>query len=82
MTHATTIQIDVDTRKRLGSFREYNRETYDEILNKLMKVFEMVRSEGKVNEETKRDIAIARAEFAAGKTVSTKEILRKLEAKA
>ena len=56
MTHATTIQIDVDTRKRLGGFKEYSRETYDEILNKLMKVFEMARSEGKFNKKFLKEI--------------------------
>lgn len=32
----TTIQIDVSTRKRLGELKEYSRETYNDVLSKLL----------------------------------------------
>jgi len=37
----TSIQISPRTRTRLAKFKEYGRETYDEVLNKLMSIVEL-----------------------------------------
>lgn len=74
----TSIQISPETRARLTKFKEYTRETYDEVLNKLMSIAELVRKEGELSDETLEDIAEARKQYAGGKTFSTKEVLEKL----
>ena len=56
----TTIQIEKDTLDKLKNFKEYNRESYNEVINKLMKFKEMV--EPKLTEQTKKDIDEARKE--------------------
>jgi flagellar motor component MotA len=74
----TSIQISPETRARLTKFKEYTRETYDEVLNKLMSIAELVRKEGELSDETLEDIAEARKQYAGGKTFSTKKVLEKL----
>jgi DNA-binding TFAR19-related protein (PDSD5 family) len=74
----TSIQISPETRARLTKFKEYTRETYDEVLNKLMSIAELVRKEGELSDETLKDISEARKQYAGGKTFSTKEVLEKL----
>ncbi|MBI5036158.1 hypothetical protein HZC09_02330 [Candidatus Micrarchaeota archaeon] len=78
--NVTTVQISTDTRKKLGSFRDYPRETYDEIIHKMMVVFEKIRNEGELSEETLGDIREAERQYSGGKGISTKELLKKLEA--
>lgn len=79
MTEQTTIQVRKETRERLLSFKEYARETYDEILNKLMGVFEAVRDE-KLSEEEFERIEEGRRDIKEGRVHSTKELLKRLGA--
>ena len=60
MQMATTIQIEKDTLNKLKTFKEYGRESYNEVINKLMKLKEMY--EPKLTEQTDRDIDEARKE--------------------
>ena len=60
MHMATTIQIEKDTLNKLKTFKEYSRESYNEIINKLMKLKEMI--EPKLTKETKKDTDEARKE--------------------
>ena len=60
MQMATTIQIEKDTLNKLKTFKEYGRESYNEVINKLMKLKEMY--EPKLTEQTNKDIDEARKE--------------------
>ena len=60
MQMATTIQIEKDTLNKLKTFKEYGRESYNEVINKLMKLKEM--HELKLTEQANRDIDEARKE--------------------
>ncbi len=60
MQMPTTIQIEKDTLNKLKTFKEYGRESYNEVINKLMKLKEMY--EPKLTEQTDRDIDEARKE--------------------
>lgn len=77
MAELTTIQIQKETREKLLSLKEYTRETYDEILNKLMKVFEMAEKE-QLSEEAIKGIEEGRKDVREGRVLSTKELLRRL----
>jgi len=68
----TTIQISKHTLGRLKDFKEYSKESYEEVINKLMKLKEMVEPE--LTEQTKKDIDEARKE----KGISLSEAIKKL----
>ena len=40
MEGLTSIQVNKSTLNKLKNFKDYKRETYDELLNKLMKIIE------------------------------------------
>ncbi len=68
----TTIQIEKDTLMKLKTFKEYKRESYNEVINKLMKLKEM--SELKLTEQTKKDIDEARKEKGIPLSQAIKEL--------
>lgn len=68
----TTIQLEKDTLNKLKKFKEYNRESYNEIINKLMKFKEIV--EPKLTEKTKEDIDEARTEKSIPLSKAIKEL--------
>lgn len=59
----TTIQLKTSTLERLKYFKEYSKESYDEVINKVMDGQE----EGELSDETLRDIKIALKEMKEGK---------------
>jgi len=68
----TTIQLSKDTLTRLKTFKEYARESYEEVIIKLMKLKEMI--EPKLTEKAKNDIAKARKE----KGISISDTIKEL----
>lgn len=59
----TTIQLKTSTLERLKYFKEFSKESYDEVINKVMDGQE----EGELSEETIRHIKIAMKELKEGK---------------
>jgi len=79
MQDLTSIQINKSTLNRLKNFKDYRRETYDELLNKLMKIVEVIsKKEPELKEEVINDIEEARREIKEGKGISTKQLIREL----
>ena len=78
MAGYTTIMLHKETRERLASMKDYAKESYDEVINKLITVFEKMKTEGELTEETKKDIAIARRQIKEGKGISTKQLIERL----
>lgn len=75
----TSIQIEKSTLSKLKSFKEYRRETYDELINKLMKIIEALsKREPELKEEVIQEIEEARKEIGEGKGISTKQLVREL----
>ena len=72
---ATTIQVEKHTLDKLKQFKEYGRESYNEVINKLMKFKEM--NEPTLTEQTKKDIDEARRE----KGIPLSEAIRELGVK-
>jgi len=68
----TTVQLEKNTLSKLKKFKEYNRESYNEVINKLMKFKEM--SELKLTEQTKKDIDEARKEKGIPLSEAIKEL--------
>ena len=71
----TTIQLEKNTLNKLKILKEYNRESYNEVINKLIKIKEM--SELQLTEQTKKDIDEARKE----KGIPLSEAIRELGVK-
>ena len=71
----TTIQINKDTKTKLDNLKDYNRESYEEIIEKLLDI--VAEEDMELSEQTKKEIEEARKEFRAGKGISFKEVKRK-----
>jgi len=79
MKDLTSIQINKLTLNKLKNFKDYKRETYDELLNKLMKIVEFIsKKEPELKEEVIKEIEEARKEIKEGKGISTKQLIREL----
>ena len=75
MVKATTIQISTLTRQRLERLKDYARETYEDVINKLIDI--MAEENMELSEQTKKDIEEARKEFRAGKGIPLEQVLKK-----
>ncbi len=78
MSDYTTILVHKETKDRLSSMKDYAKESYEEVINKLITVYEKLKSEGKLREKTKKDIEIARKQIKEGKGISTKQLMTEL----
>lgn len=75
---STSIQIDARTRKKLAALKSSGRETYDEVLNKLLSLVPEGDDEGKYSDAFRARLLEARLDSAAGRVYSTDEVRRRL----
>ncbi len=68
----TSIQISEDLQKELISRKLFEKETYEEV------IWDLVEDTQELSEETKKEIAFARAEIKAGKYHTLAEIKKEL----
>ncbi len=78
MSEYTTILIHKETKEHLSVLKDYARESYEEVINKMITVYEKLKSEGELSEHTKKDIAIARRQLSGGKGLTTKQLIKDL----
>lgn len=78
MSEYTTILIHKETKEHLALLKDYARESYEEVINKLITVYEKLKSEGELTDETKKDVEIARKQIKEGKGMTTKELMSEL----
>lgn len=69
---ATTIQISEGLQKELTNRKLSDKETYEEV------IWDMIEDSQDLSEETKKDIAEARAEIKAGRFHTFEEVNREL----
>ena len=69
---STTIQISDDVKVTLDKMKIYNRETYNEIIER------MIEDDLDLNEKTKKEIQEARKRVAAGKFLTQEQVEKKL----
>ncbi len=69
---ATTIQISNQVKQTLDKMKIFERETYNEIIES------MIEDKMEFSEQTKKDIEEARKQIKEGKTISHKEVKKKL----
>ena len=68
---STTIQISDDVKVTLDKMKIYNRETYNEIIER------MIEDDLDLNEKTKKKIQEARKRVAAGKFLTQEQVEKK-----
>ncbi len=59
----TTIQISKDTRKRLSYMKQSKRETYDEVINKLLTLIPEGDDEGSYSDDFRISLLNARLDL-------------------
>jgi hypothetical protein len=74
----TSIQIDSKTRSKLARLKAGPRETYDEVLNKLMSLIPEGDDEGKFTDEFRLGLLEAKLDVKAGRTIGHDEMKRRL----
>ena len=78
MNEQTTIQLEMETKQRLEELKEYPRETYDDVVVKLVQVAEQLEKEPELRDEILKEIAETRREIEAGKFLTTDQLLKEL----
>ncbi len=74
----TTIQLAPATRERLARLKQSPRETYDELLNKLLDLIPPGDDEGAYRAAFRVGLLNARLDIRAGRTVSHEDLKRRL----
>jgi hypothetical protein len=69
---ATSIQISKELQEELIKRKFFDKETYEEV------IWDLVEDSQELSEETKREIAQARAEIKAGKSHTLAEVKKEL----
>lgn len=75
---ATTIQVDAETRRRLAGLKANPRETYDEVLRKLLALVPEGDEEGRYGEAFRVKLLNAGLDIREGRVVSHAEMKRRL----
>lgn len=68
----TSIQISEDLQEELIKRKFFDKETYEEV------IWDLVEDSQELNEQTKKEIAQARAEIEAGKSHTLAEVKKEL----
>lgn len=68
----TTIQISKSLQKELLKRKFFNKETYEEV------IWDMVEDTKEISEQTKKELAQARAEIKAGKVHTFAKVKKEL----
>ena len=70
---ATTIQISGDLQNALSKRKFSERETYEEV------IWDMIEDTMEINEETKRELAEARAEVKKGRFYTLEQVKKEAD---
>ena len=73
----TTVQLKDSTIERLKFFKTYSKESYDELINKLLTTIE----EGELTEDAIKDIQTAMREMKAGKGQPIEDVAKEFGVK-
>ena len=74
----TTIQIDKETREKLSSLRTSQRETYDNVLNKLIDLVPSGDDEGDYSDEFKASLLRGLGDIKHGRTASLDDVKKRM----
>ncbi len=69
---ATTIQVSEQLVDTLKKRKQYNKESYEEV------IWDLMEDTTEINEETKKEIEQARADYKAGKFYTHEQVKKRL----
>ena len=72
----TSIQIEKEVKERLDKFKNHPRETYNEVLDRMIRI--MSEQDAELSPKTIKNIEKSLAEIKAGKVYSHKEVKKRL----
>ena len=72
----TTIQISTQTKKVLEGLKDFPRETYEDVISKLVDI--ITENNMELSAQTKKDIERSRRQMNEGKFYTEEEVKRKL----
>jgi len=75
---STTIQLDRKIRDRLKELKIHPRESYNKVVERLLA---LRTDEGELSEQAVRDIEQSLEDIKAGRTLSMKEVKKKMKIK-
>jgi hypothetical protein len=75
---STTIQVSQATRERLAALKSSHRESYDELLNKLLALIPPGDEEGTYTDLFRMGLLSARLDVRAGRTLDHEELKKPL----
>lgn len=75
---STTIKLSKKTKRELDRFREQPRETYEQVVRKLVQIADTARDEPSLSKEAVDAIDEARARIKSGTYVSEEEARKRL----
>ena len=73
ITMVTTIQLSNELKERLSLRKSSEKDSYEEV------IWDLLEDTLELSEQTKKDIAEAREEYAQGKTISHAQLKKELE---
>ena len=74
----TTILVTPETRDKLASFKAYKRESYEEVLKKLLELVPSGDDEGEYTDAFRLGLINARLDLKHGRTIPYEEVKRRL----
>ena len=69
----TTIKLNPVTKNELDKFRQYENESYDELVKKLVRIVLMCKKQPKLSQKTIKEIEQARAQIKKGEFYTEEE---------
>ena len=75
---ATTIQVSEETRRRLQGLKSSSRETYDELLGKLLALIPEGDDEGRYTQAFRIGLLNARLDIKEGRLTDHREVKKRL----
>lgn len=79
MPNFTTVQLTKATREHLEEFKIYPRETYEEIIRRLVQIQEEAAKEPKLKKEALKEIEEAKKEVSQNKVFSTEQLIKEIK---
>jgi len=73
----TTIQVTPETRDRLAALKSTSRETYDELLNKLLALVPQGDDEGRYSDAFRMGLLSARLDIRAGRLTDHEQVKKR-----
>ena len=76
--NATTIKINLDTKHQLDQFKEYKRESYDELIRKMLYIIKKAKTQPELSQEAVLAIENARKRIKAGNFITEGDAKKRL----